>query len=78
MEPDAFKEQRYEPLAFEVSGNRVLMRQQLFARGAGSGIELDVVTWVVWTFDDDGLLLRGEVYPLDQEDEARRAAGLRE
>jgi ketosteroid isomerase-like protein len=74
MEPDAFEEQRYEPRQFEVSGNKVLVRQHLFARGAGSGIELDIETWMVWTFDDDGLLLRAQVYALDEEDEARRAA----
>jgi hypothetical protein len=31
----------------------------------------------VFTFDD-GLVARGEVYPLNQEEEARRAAELRE
>jgi ketosteroid isomerase-like protein len=75
MEPDAFGEQRIEPLDFEVSGDRVLMRQRTRARGARSGIELDVETWAVFTFDG-GLIARGEVYALDQEAEARRAAGL--
>jgi ketosteroid isomerase-like protein len=75
MEPDAFDEQRIEPLDFEVNGDRVLMRQRTRARGARSGIELDVETWTVFTFDG-GLIARGEVYSLDQEAEARRAAGL--
>jgi ketosteroid isomerase-like protein len=77
MEPDAFEKQQIEPLDFEVNGDRVLTRQHMRARGAGSGIELDVETWVVFTFDD-GLVARGEVYPLNQEEEARRAAGLGE
>ena len=41
MEPDAFEEQRIEPLDFRVEGNKVLVRQHAQARGAGSGIELD-------------------------------------
>ena len=77
MEPDAFDEQRIEPLDFEVNGNRVLIRQRTRARGAASGIELDIETWTVFTFDDE-LIARGDVYALDQEDEARKAAGLSE
>jgi ketosteroid isomerase-like protein len=77
MEPDAFEEQRIEPLEFEVNGDRVLARQRTTARGAGSGIELDVETWAMFTFDD-GLIVRGEVFALDQETEARQAAGLSE
>ena len=42
MEPDAFEEQRIEPLDFRVEGDKVLVRQHAQARGAGSGIELDV------------------------------------
>ena len=77
MEPDAFEEQRVEPLGFEVSGERVLMRQRTTARGAGSGIELDVETWAVFTFDD-GLIVRGEVFTREQETQARQAAQLAE
>ena len=77
MEPDAFEKQQIEPLHFEVNGDRVLTRQHMRARGAGSGIELDVETWVVFTLDD-GLVARGQVYPLNREEEARRAAGLEE
>ena len=75
MEPDAFEEQRIEPLDFEVSGNRVLVRQRTTARGAGSGIELDVRNWAVFTFDD-GFIVRGEGFLVGQETEARQAAGL--
>jgi ketosteroid isomerase-like protein len=73
MEPDAFEEQRVQPLEFEVSDNRVLIRQRTRARGAGSGIELSIETWIVFTFED-GLIRRGEVYLV--EGEAREAAGL--
>jgi hypothetical protein len=61
-----------------ISGRNVLVRQNLRARGAGSGIELDVDAWVVWTFDDDGLVTRMEAFLIDQEGEARNAAGLSE
>jgi ketosteroid isomerase-like protein len=75
MQPDAFDEQRVEPLDFEVHGNRVLVRQRVKARGAGSGIELEADSWTVWTLNDEGLVVRGEGYLEHQEAEARRAAG---
>ena len=78
MEPDAFEEQRVEPLDFRVEGNKVLVRQRKQARGAGSGIELDIENWTVWTFDDDLLVTRVESYLPHQESEALEAAGLRE
>ncbi|MGH2964903.1 MAG: nuclear transport factor 2 family protein [Solirubrobacterales bacterium] len=78
MEPDAFEEQRIEPLDFRVQGNKVLVRQHAQARGAGSGIELDIENWTVWTFDDDLLVTRVESYLPHQESEALEAAGLRE
>ncbi len=78
MEPDAFAEQRIEPLEFRVNGDKVLVRQELFARGAGSGIELDVGSWAVWTLDDEGFIARGEMFMLDQEADALEAAGLSE
>jgi ketosteroid isomerase-like protein len=78
MEPDAFEEQRIEPLRLEANRNRVLVRQRSHARGAESGIELDIETWAVFTFDDDGLIARTDVFPIDQEGEAREVAGLRE
>ena len=79
MEPDAFEEQELK--AFEavvVTGRTILGRQLLSARGAASGIELDVITWSVWTFDEDGLITRIEVYRDHEEDKAREAAGLRQ
>jgi len=56
-------------------GNKVLVRQHARARGAGSGIELDIDSWVVWTMDDDGLATRLEFYLQHQEAEALEAAG---
>lgn len=73
MEPDAFEEQRVEPLDFTVNGNRVLVRQHATARGAGSGIELDVDSCAVWTLDDDGLVRRVEYYLPHQDADALRS-----
>ena len=78
MEPDAFEEQRIEPLDFRVEGNKVLVRQRTQARGAGSGINLDLENWTVWTFDGDLLVTRAETYLPHQESEALEAAGLSE
>ena len=78
MEPDAFEEQRVEPLDFRVKGKKVLVRQHTQARGAGSGINLDVELWTVFTFDDDLLVTRIEGYLPHQESEALEAAGLSE
>jgi ketosteroid isomerase-like protein len=78
MEPDAFDEQRVEPLDFRIRGNKVLVRQHAQARGAGSGIELDIGSWAVWTLDDEGLVMRLEFYLHHQEAEALEAAGLSE
>jgi hypothetical protein len=78
MEPDAFDEQQIEPLEFRVNGNKVFVRQRTTARGAGSGIELDLVNLAVYTLDDQGLATRIESFLLHQEAEALEAAGLRE
>ena len=78
MEPDAFEEQRIEPLDFRVEGNKVLVRQHTQARGVGSGINLDQEIWTVWTFDDDLLVTRMESFLPHQESEALEAAGLSE
>ena len=76
MEPDAIAEQRSEPREFRVNGDRILVRQHTWSRGAGSGIEVEADFWAVWTFDEDGLVIRIEVFLVDQEREALRAAGL--
>ena len=76
MEPDAFDTQRFEPLEVTVVGNKALVRQLQRARGSGSGIEIEQLMWTVWTCDAEGLWIRVEGYPIHQEAEARRAAGL--
>lgn len=76
MEPEAFEDQRIEPIEFRVNGNKVLVRQHTVARGAGSGIEVDVENWAVWTLDDDGLATRIESFLIHEESEALEVAGL--
>jgi ketosteroid isomerase-like protein len=78
MEPDALEDQRIEPSEFRVNGDKVLVRQHNRARGAGSGIEVDVETWAVWTLDDDGLATRIEGFLIHEESDALEAAGLSE
>ena len=78
MEPDAIENQRIEPREFRVKDNKVLVRQHHWGRGAGSGIEVEIDTWVVWTLDEDGLVTRMEAFLIDQESEALEAAGLPE
>ena len=79
MEPDAFQEQVVKTFeTIVVTDRTILGRQLITAQGTASGIELDVITWSVWTFDEDGLITRIEVYLDHEEDKAREAAGLRE
>jgi ketosteroid isomerase-like protein len=78
MEPDALDENRIEPREMRVNGDKVLVRAHAWARGAGSGIELEVDAWAVWTFDEDGLVTRVEAFLDHQEGEALEAAGLSE
>jgi ketosteroid isomerase-like protein len=73
MEPDAFESQMIEPLEFRVSGNNVLVRQHATARGAGSGIEIDIESMTLWTFDDDAKATRVEFFLPHQEAEALTA-----
>jgi ketosteroid isomerase-like protein len=75
MEPDAFESQVIEPLEFWVSGSEVLVRQHVTARGAGSGIEMELEAMTLWTFDDDGRVMRLEAFLPHQDEEARRALG---
>jgi hypothetical protein len=79
MEPDAFAEQVIQPLDWAAGeGGRVLSRQHIKARGAGSGIELEIESFTVWSFDDDRLITRVEIYLPHEEAKARAAAGLPE
>jgi ketosteroid isomerase-like protein len=73
MEPDAFESQETELLEFEPVGRSVLTRQHTTARGAGSGIEMELDSVAVWTFNEDGMLIRVQTYTLDEEDDARQA-----
>ena len=75
-EPDALEDHTVEPLHFETSGNKILARQRHQARGAASGIQIDAEIWMVWTFGEDGRVLRAEAFILTEEDRARKAAGL--
>jgi ketosteroid isomerase-like protein len=77
MEPDAFQDERFEPLDFTVNGNKVLVHQHFTGRGAASGMELDFTTFAVFTLDD-GLVTRLEAFLPHEEAEARGAAGLSE
>jgi len=76
MEPEAFEKQEVEPLEFSVEGNKVLVRQHFRARGAGSGIETGIDSWVVWTLDDQGLVTRMEFFLHHEKAEALEAAGM--
>jgi ketosteroid isomerase-like protein len=73
MEPDAFESQVMRPEEFEAAGSRILVRQHATARGAVSGIEVEIESWTLWTFDEDGRVTRMEFFLNHQEDEARRA-----
>jgi ketosteroid isomerase-like protein len=75
LEPDAFESQVSEPREVEIRGQKVLVHQLTTARGAGSGIEMEIGSWAVWTFDEDGRVTRVETYLEHEEDEARRAFG---
>ena len=79
LEPDAFARQDISPLEWVVGeSGRLLSRQHIKARGSGSGIELELVSFTVWTFDDAGLVTRIEIFLPHEEESARAAAGLRE
>ena len=62
MEPDAIEEPRVEPLDFRVKGDKVLVRAHVTGRGAGSGIEMDFVIYIVWTLDDHGLVKGAQAF----------------
>jgi ketosteroid isomerase-like protein len=78
MEPDAFEDQRFEPLDFRTNGNKVLVRHHFTGRGAGSGMELDFTTFAVFSLDDDGIVRRLEGFLPHEEAAALEAAGLSE
>jgi ketosteroid isomerase-like protein len=73
MEPDAFESQAVEAEVIEIAGGKALIHQQTRARGAGSGIEIEIGSWSVWSIDEDGRVTRIENFLEHEEDEARRA-----
>ncbi len=73
MKPDAFSSQVLEPRKFEASGDRLLVHVHSTARGAGSGIEVEIDAWTVYTFDQAGLIRHVEIFLEHEEDAARRA-----
>jgi ketosteroid isomerase-like protein len=76
MEPDAFASQVAELVQCTASGNKVLVRVRSRFLGSGSGIEMEVELWCVWTAGADGLWIRAEFYLDHEEVRARKAAGL--
>ncbi len=75
LEPDAFESQVTELVGSEVEGHRVLGQVRSRARGAGSGIEIDINAWTVYSFDERGRLTRVEIFLEHEEAEARAAFG---
>jgi hypothetical protein len=67
LEPDAFESQVVEPTEFRVAGRRVMVHVQGTMRGAGSGIEMPVDAWTVWTFGEDGRVTRVENFLAHEE-----------
>ena len=63
---------------FTISGDKVLVNQRFRGRGAGSGMDMEVDSWAVWTIDETGLATKIEFFLEHGEAEARRAAGLPE
>jgi ketosteroid isomerase-like protein len=72
MEPDAFDSQQIELLDFEARGSKVLIRQKTNARGAASQIEMEIEALTVWTFNEDGMVVRVEAFTPAEEEAARR------
>src|SRR3954447_16325858 len=73
VEPDAFEWQRIYPREWEVNGDRAGLHGKIHAKGAGSGIEMDMDGWMVWTVAD-GIVTR--IASFTEEGSARAAAGL--
>jgi hypothetical protein len=78
MEPDAFAEQHLEPLDFTVQGEKVLVREHMTGKFAGSGIDVDAVVFLVFTLNDRGLVRQAQAFLPHEEAEAQMAVGLSE
>jgi ketosteroid isomerase-like protein len=73
LEPDAFEWMRMDPRTWLVNGDKVLLHTEIRAKGAASGIEMEIEGWMVWTASD-GIVVR--IASFTDEGEARAAAGL--
>ena len=71
--PDVFTDQHIDPLQIVVGDDAVYVRMRFSARGAGSGIPVEIESHAVYRIADDRLI-RLEIY--GEEPEARAAAGL--
>ena len=52
FEPDAFESQQIEVIDWEINGDLVLLHATIRSRGAGSGLEVEIDGWFVWTVVD--------------------------
>jgi ketosteroid isomerase-like protein len=74
LEPEVFDRARFEVLEVVEGGDTALVHGVFHARGAGSGIELDTETYVVYRLRD-GLACRVENWR--RREDAERSSGLR-
>lgn len=72
--PEAWARQRLELLEMVEDGATVLVHGIFHAEGVGSGIELDVETYVVYRFDENGLATHVENWR--ERADAERSSGL--
>src|SRR5262245_22540331 len=78
LAPDAFEYQLLEVLEMRVSGDKLLVHQRSTAKGAGSGIEMEFLSWSVFTIDEDERTTRVQIFLEHEEADALEAAGLSE
>jgi ketosteroid isomerase-like protein len=74
MEPNAFERMTVEPLEIVEKDEVALVRTRVNARGAASGVELEIEAFVVYRFEN-GLARRVENH--STREDAERSAGLR-
>ena len=74
LQPEVFDRARLEPLEIVEGESTVLIHAVFHARGAGSGIELDTETYLVYELED-GLAKRVESWR--ERADAERSSGLR-
>ncbi len=74
LEPEVFDRARFETVEVVEEGETALVRGVFHARGAGSQIELDIETYIVYRLRD-GLACRVESWR--RREDAERSSGLR-